>query len=104
MAKAKLLQKFEGEFNGVYQVFWVVVSENNNIFRTSCLEYTDEGKPDIRNTNWTHISNATHLQITEEMWLKKTISLEVERKQEQHLQREDRRDYPDGFNPGLYEM
>lgn len=67
MVQIKTLEKFEREFNAVYQTYWVATSENGNYFRTNELEYTEDNRPDIKNTKWTHISNPTHLQITEQM-------------------------------------
>lgn len=87
MAKIKTLEKFEGEFNEVYQKFWVATSDNGNYFRTKELEYTDDGKPDIRETKWTHISNPTHLQITEQMHRKELIEYDITQKKPVNVDR-----------------
>jgi hypothetical protein len=48
MAQIKTLEKFEREFNEVYQTYWVATSENGNYFRTKELEYNEDNRPDIK--------------------------------------------------------
>jgi hypothetical protein len=80
MAKIKSLEFFKGELNGVYQNLWVAISENNGLYKTSDLEYSDDRRPDIKNTKWKHISNENYSQISDEMFLFRKIDFKTNKK------------------------
>ncbi len=78
MGKIKKLEFFKGEFNGVNQQLWVAIYENNNIFKTSDLEYYNN-VPDIKNTKWEYISYESYSRIVDEMYLFQKIDFEIKK-------------------------
>lgn len=75
MVKIKKLEFYKGEYNGVDQRLWVAISDNNNVFKTSDLEYYNN-VPDIKNTKWEYISNESYSRIVDEMCLFQKIDFE----------------------------
>lgn len=78
MARIKKLEFYKGEYNGVYQKLWVAISENDNIFKTSSLQYFN-GVPDIKSTKWEHIFNEGYSRIDDEMSLIEEINFEIKK-------------------------
>jgi hypothetical protein len=79
MARIRSLELFNGELNGVYQKLWVAISENNNLFKTSDLEYFDNGTPDFQSTKWKHITNENYSQISDDMLLVRKTDYKINR-------------------------
>ena len=78
MAKIKTIEFYKGGYNGVFQRLWIAISENDNVFKTSDLEYYNN-LPDIKNTKWVHISNESYSRIVDEMYLFKKIVFEIKK-------------------------
>lgn len=69
------VQEFQGEYNGVYQTFWVASDKNHCFYKTDFLFVKDDKAPDLEETKWKRISNENYNKIMDEMELVKTYRL-----------------------------